>query len=261
MGPEVYCFYFSVMLKEERHKFIINEVEIHNRILLTDIAQLLNVSVDTIRRDIKELHIAKHLKKVHGGAISLGFSNFGPTQNNIYSLDKKSLIAEKALGLVEDGQVVLLSGGTTNLELARRLPQKIKLTCFTPSLPIAGQLLGRSNVEVIFIGGRLSQNSQIAIGGSAINMLSEIRVDLCFLGTNSIHPTEGLMEFDWEIVQMKKAMIRSSRKVVSPCISEKIGSLQRYKICDVEEIDVLITELDPWDPKLDAFKNMNLQLL
>ncbi|WP_370637531.1 DeoR/GlpR family DNA-binding transcription regulator [Flagellimonas sp. HMM57] len=156
---------------------------------------------------------------------------------------------------------MLLSGGTTNLELARRLPSKIQLTCFTPSLPIAVQLLGKTNVEVIFIGGRMSKDSQIAVGGSAINMLSEIKVDICFLGTNSIHPIEGLTEFDWEIVQMKKAMIHSSRKVVSPCISEKIGSLQRYKICGVEEVDVLITELEPWDIKLDVFKNMNIQLL
>ena len=60
---------------------------------------------------------------------------------------------------------------------------------------------------------------------------------------------------------MKKAMIHSSRKVVSPCISEKIGSLQRYKICGVEEVDVMITELEPWDAKLEAFKNLNIQIL
>ncbi|PRX54236.1 DeoR/GlpR family DNA-binding transcription regulator [Flagellimonas meridianipacifica] len=249
------------MLKEERHQFILNEVRIHNRVLLTDIADLLKVSVDTVRRDIKELHNTDQLKKVHGGAISLGFNTYSPVGKKVYSLEKKSQIAEKAITLIKEGQVILLSGGTTNLELARRLPSKMKLTCFTPSLPIAVQLLTKSNVEVIFIGGRLSKDSQITVGGSAINMLSEIKVDICFLGTNSIHPVQGLTEFDWEIVQMKKAMIHSSRKVVSPCISEKIGSLQRYKICGTEDVDVLITELEPWDIKLDAFKTMNLQLL
>ena len=249
------------MLKEERHQFILNEVRIHNRVLLTDIADLLKVSVDTVRRDIKELHNSDQLKKVHGGAVSLGFNTYSPVGKKVYSLEKKSQIAEKAITLIKEGQVILLSGGTTNLELARRLPSKMKLTCFTPSLPIAVQLLTKSNVEVIFIGGRLSKDSQITVGGSAINMLSEIKVDICFLGTNSIHPVQGLTEFDWEIVQMKKAMIHSSRKVVSPCISEKIGSLQRYKICGTEDVDVLITELEPWDIKLDAFKTMNLQLL
>ena len=249
------------MLKEERHQFILNEVRIHNRVLLTDIADLLKVSVDTVRRDIKELHNSDQLKKVHGGAVSLGFNTYSPVGKKVYSLEKKSQIAEKAITLIKEGQVILLSGGTTNLEVARRLPTKMKLTCFTPSLPIAVQLLTKPNVDVIFIGGRLSKDSQITVGGSAINMLSEIKVDICFLGTNSIHPIQGLTEFDWEIVQMKKAMIHSSRKVVSPCISEKIGSLQRYKICGAEDVDVLITELEPWDIKLDAFKTMNLQLL
>ena len=249
------------MLKEERHQFILNEVRIHNKVLLTDIADLLKVSVDTVRRDIKELHNSDQLKKVHGGAVSLGFNTYSPVGKKVYSLEKKSQIAEKAITLIKEGQVILLSGGTTNLEVARRLPAKMNLTCFTPSLPIAVQLLTKPNVEVIFIGGRLSKDSQITVGGSAINMLSEIKVDICFLGTNSIHPIQGLTEFDWEIVQMKKAMIHSSRKVVSPCISEKIGSLQRYKICGAEDIDVLITELEPWDLKLDAFKTMNLQLL
>ncbi len=249
------------MLKEERQQVILNEVRIHNKVLLTDMADLLNVSVDTVRRDIKELHGAKQLKKVHGGAVSLGFNNYNPIGQKIYSLEKKALIAEKAIRLIKEGQIILLSGGTTNLEIARRLPSKMHLTCFTPSLPIAVQLLTKTNIETIFIGGRLSKDSQITIGGSAINMLSEIKVDICFLGTNSIHPTEGITEFDWEIVQMKKAMIHSSRKVVSPSISEKIGSMQRYKICGAEDLDVLITELEPWDSKLEVFKTMNIQLL
>lgn len=251
----------SIMLKEERQQFILNEVRIHNRVLLTDIADLLNVSVDTIRRDIKDLHHEKLLKKVHGGAISLGFNNYNTLNKKIYSLEKKALIAEKAIKLIKEGQVILISGGTTNLEMAKRLPPKMRLTCFTPSLPIAVQLMTKTNIEVIFVGGRLSKDSQISIGGSAINMLSEIRVDLCFLGTNSIDIHHGITEFDWEIVQLKKAMIQSSRKIISPCISEKIGSVQRYKICGVEDVDMLITELDPWDVKLEGFKNLNLELL
>ncbi|MEN1783612.1 MAG: DeoR/GlpR family DNA-binding transcription regulator [Bacteroidota bacterium] len=252
---------FNAMLKAERQEFIMNEVRIHSRILLSDMADLLKVSIDTVRRDIKELDAEKRLKKVHGGAISLGFNNYGMVGQQIYALDKKAEIAEKAISLVKEGQVILLSGGTTNLEIARKLPPKLQLTCFTPSLPIAVQLLGNKNVEAIFIGGRLSHNSQITVGGSAINMLSEINVDICFLGTNSIHPVQGVTEFDWEIVQMKKAMIQSSRKVVSPCISEKIGTAQRYKICAVAEMDTVITELDPWDPKLEVFKNMNIELI
>ena len=249
------------MLKEERHQIILNEVRIHNRVLLTDIAELLKVSPDTIRRDIKILHDKKKLKKVHGGAISLGFNNYNPIRPEIYSLEKKSQIAKKAISLLKDGQVILISGGTTNSELARLIPPKLKLTCFTLSLPVAVQMLAKPHVETIFIGGRLSKDSQIAVGGNAINMLTQLKADICFLGTNSIDPEEGLTEFDWDVVQIKKAMMKASRKVVSPCISEKLNSVQRYKICEIEEIDILITELDPSDKKLTAFANKNIELL
>lgn len=242
------------MLKEERKQIILNEVRIHNRVLLTDIAELVQVSVDTVRRDIKELHDEKKLKKVHGGAISLGFYNYDVQEKEVYSIEKKSLIAQKAMRLLKNGQVVLFSGGTTNLELVRELPHSLAITCFTPSLAIANQLLKKHNVEVILIGGKLSKDSRIAVGGTAINMLSDLKVDLCFMGTNSIDLEHGLTEFDWEIVEMKKAMIKASKKVVAPVISEKIDSFQRYKICNIEDIDILITELDPKDESLQKFR-------
>ncbi len=249
------------MLKEERHQIILNEVRIHNRVLLTNLAELLDVSLDTIRRDIKVLHDAKKLKKVHGGAISLGFNNYNAVVHDIYALDSKKHIAKKAIQLLKDGQVILLSGGTTNVEVAKLIPPRLQLTCFTPSLQVAIQMLNKPHIETIFIGGKLSNNSQITVGGLAINTLSQIKADICFLGTNSINSSEGITEFDWEIVQMKKAMIKASKKIVSPSISEKLNSSKRYKICEIEDIDILITELNPTDVKLKEFANKNISLL
>ncbi|ADY28578.1 MULTISPECIES: DeoR/GlpR family DNA-binding transcription regulator [Cellulophaga] len=249
------------MLKEERQQFILNEVRVHNRVLLTDMADLLKVSMDTIRRDIKELHKEKKLKKVHGGAISLGFNNYSFQFNEVYSLEKKSKIAVKCINLLRNGQVLLLTGGTTNMELARMLPTNLSLTCFTPSLPVANQLMSKPNVEVIFIGGKVSKDAQITMGSAAVNMLNSIKVDICFLGTHSIDLDEGLTEFDWEIVQMKKAMMQSSRKVIAPVISEKLNTKQRYKICDIQQIDMLVTELDSTNEKLVEFKNKNIEVL
>lgn len=248
------------MLKEERKRIILDEVKVHSRVLLSDIAEMVNVSIDTVRRDVKELHEERKLKKVHGGAISLGFySNFH--NKKVYSNKEKSQIAAKSIRLLKNEQVILLSGGTTNLELAKSIPEYLTLTCFTPSLAIANQLLTKRNVAVIMIGGQLSRNSQITIGGTAINMLSGIKVDLCFLGVNSIDADHGITEFDWEIVEMKKAMIRASKKVVSPGISEKLNSVQRYKICDIENIDILVTELDPENKLLKEFRDRNIIVL
>lgn len=248
--------------KEERQQFILHEVRMHSRILLTDIAHMLNVSIDTIRRDIKELDEEGKLKKVHGGAISIGFHyNSSDSTKEIYASADKAVIAQKAIDLIEPKSVVLISGGTTNLELVKHLPPKFNATFFTPSLPVAIELMAHPNIEVIFIGGKLSRDAQITVGGSALNTLSEIKVDLCFMGTGYLDPINGLTEFDWEVVQMKKAMINASKKVVSLTISEKLNSSQRYKICEIQSITTLITELDSDSPILDPYREGNITVL
>ncbi|MBO0329407.1 DeoR/GlpR family DNA-binding transcription regulator [[Muricauda] lutisoli] len=250
------------MLKEERQHSILNEVELHNRVLLTDLAEKLNVSIDTVRRDVKELDDENLLVKVHGGAVSLGFANHSPQRNNnVYALDKKMAIAKKVLTLLKNNSVILIDGGTTCLELAKLLPPNIKLTCFTLSLPVAMELLRKPNVETIFIGGTLSKDSQIAMGPSTINALSEIKVDYSFIGTGYVDTEFGLTEFDWDVVQTKKAVINASKKTVLLCISEKLNSQHRFKTCSLNVINTMVTELEPWDTKLDAFKNLNVQIL
>ena len=245
------------MLKEERHAAILNEIRLHNRVLLTDLASLLLVSEDTVRRDLKELDKKGQIKKVHGGAISTGYHSY----DQIYAHDNKVIIAQKAIELFKSGQIILITGGTTNYELARLIPKKLNATFITPSLSTALQLLTHSNIEVIFLGGKLSHDSKIALGGTVINALSEIKADICFLGTGYLDTDNGLTEIDWEVVQIKKAIIKSSTKVVSLAISEKLNSFQRYKVCDLESIDTLITELDPDDHLLQPYKRIGVEIL
>jgi DeoR/GlpR family transcriptional regulator of sugar metabolism len=249
------------MLKEERQQTILNEVELHNRVLLTDIAETLDVSIDTIRRDVKELDAEHKLRKVHGGAISLGFTTNSTRNTNIYALDEKMKIAEKASKLLKDGSVIFIDGGTTCLELARTIPENFEITCFTLSLPVAMELTTKPNVTVIFIGGQISKDAQISIGANAIHNLSEIKVDYSFIGTGYVDSTYGLTEFDWDIVQLKKAVIKAAKKTVLLCISEKLNSQHRYKTCDINAISTMITELPPENQLLNSFKNHDIRIL
>ncbi|WP_291870070.1 DeoR/GlpR family DNA-binding transcription regulator [Maribacter sp.] len=249
------------MLKEERHIAILNEVALHNRVLLLDLAEKLDVSIDTVRRDVKELDADNKLKKVHGGAISLGFTNKSLPNKNIYSLSEKIIIAQKAISLLKDGAVIFIDGGTTCMELARLIPEHLKLTCFTLSLTVAMELLDKENVIVIFVGGQISKEAQLAIGANAIHNLSEIKVDYGFIGTGYVDALHGLTEFDWDIVQMKKAVIKASKKTVLLSISEKLNSQHRYKSCDVNAINTMITELHPENNLLNLFRNNDIRLL
>lgn len=249
------------MLKEERWQTILNEVALHNRVLLSDIAEKLDVSVDTVRRDVKELDSEHKLRKVHGGAISLGYANIAPQNTNIYALQEKTAIAQKAISLLRDNSVIFIDGGTTCLELARMIPVELQLTCFTVSLRVAMQLQAKPNVRVIFIGGEIDPEAQITVGANAIHNLSGIRVDYGFIGTGYVDALHGLTEFDWDIVQVKKAIVSAAKKTVLLCISEKLNSQHRYKTCDINSINTMITELDPSNNLLNLFRNHEIHLL
>ncbi|MDT0642719.1 DeoR/GlpR family DNA-binding transcription regulator [Zunongwangia sp. F363] len=251
------------MKKAERHQIILQEVHLHNRVLLSDLAHILNVSMDTVRRDLIELDKEKLLKKVHGGAVSNGFNIESDHTREIYEYENKFIIAKKGISLLEHGDVILISGGSTNLELAKLLPKKMELTFFTPSLPMAVELLNHSSkyIDVHLIGGKLSSGSQLATGGSSINSLSEITADICFLGTGYVDIEKGITEIDWEIAQMKKAMVKASKKLVSLTISQKLNTSNRFKICEINAVDTLVTELKPVDPFLEKYSESGIKIL
>lgn len=248
------------MLKKERHDFVMRQINLHNRVLTSDLVHLLNVSEDTIRRDLQELSDSGQLIKVHGGALSKSYqSSFDDSA--VYAKDAKISIAKKAISLIKDGMVILTGGGTTIIEVAKLLPENLHATFFTISPFVAIELAKYSKIEVILIGGLFSKNSQVTYGGHVINQLSEISPDLCLLGTSALHPNDGLTDTDWEINQLKKTMLNASKKTAILCISEKLNISLRLKVAAIENIHYLVTELPAADPLLESYKIKNLQIL
>ncbi len=248
------------MLKKERHNVIMRQINLHNRVLSSDLVDLLNVSEDTIRRDLQELADDNLLNKVHGGALSKSYqSSFDDSK--VYAKDAKIIIAKKAITLIKDGMVILTGGGTTVLEFVKQLPQQLQATFITISPLVAVELAKYEKIEVILIGGLFSKNSQISYGGHVISQLADIKADLCVIGTSALHPTDGLTDTDWEINQLKKAMMASSRKTAILCISEKLGITLRLKVASLEKISYLVTELDKGDAMLAAYEVAELAVI
>ena len=248
------------MLKKERQAYILQQINVHNKVLSSDLSEQLEVSEDTVRRDLQELAEEGKLIKVHGGALSKSF-HFTLESPAIYSLPEKKSIAYKAIQLIQDGMMVLLSGGTTIRELIKTLPPDLNATFITVSVPIALELLEHPSCDVIFIGNKLSKNAQMSVGAEVIQRLSQIRADLCFLGTNSIDANFGISDLEWEIIEVKRAMIQCAHKTVSLAISEKLNTIQRLQVCTPEEIDILITELDPDHDLLLPYTAKGIQVL
>lgn len=242
----------TAMLKKERQAYISQQLNIHNKVLSSDLSRQLDVSEDTVRRDLNELSEQGKLLKVHGGALSVGF-HFTLENNSIYSASEKKIIARKAVSLIRDGMMVLLSGGTTIRELVKCLPLELNATFVTVSVPIALELLNHPNAEVIFLGNRLSKSAQMSVGAEVVQKLSGIHADLCFLGTNSIDE-DGVSDLEWEVIEVKKAMLASAQQKVSLAIAEKLNTRQKLQVCSLDMLDYLITELDAGDDRLSNYR-------
>ena len=249
------------MLKRERQAYILHQVNLHNKVLSNNLSQDIHVSDDTIRRDLQELADEGKIIKVHGGALSTSFSKDDVPNEEIYSYLKKRTIALKAAELVKDGMFVLTSGGTTIIELAKALPQDLHATFISGSLSALIEYSKHQNIDVISVGDKISKNSKIAIGLDAITKIRQIRSDLCFLGVNAIDEYFGISDNDWDVVQLKRAMIESAKKTVCLTISEKINTQQPLKVCGLDKIDILITELMPDNPLLRPYKEAGITVI
>lgn len=249
------------MLKKERQAFILHQVNLHNKVLSSTLCEEINVSEDTIRRDLQELSEEGKIIKVHGGALSQSFNQVYYPSNNVYSHAQKKIIALKAAKLIENGMFILTSGGTTIIELARSLPQHLKATFISGSIPAVLEYMHHPTIEVILIGDKVSKNSKITTGADAIAKIQQIRADICFLGINSIDLQNGITDNDWDVVQIKKAMIESSKKVACLTISEKINSVQPIHVCPIKKVDLLITELSPSDSLLKPYADAGITVL
>ncbi len=247
------------MLKEERQAYILHQINLHNKVSSASLSEQLDVSEDTVRRDLIDLAQAKQIIKVHGGALSNSFH--GRDASDVYQVDKKKKIAAKATTLLQDGMFVLTTGGTTITEFAKQLPRDLQATFITVSLHAALEFTDHPGIEVIFIGDKLSKTSKISVGMDVILKIQQIKADICFIGVNAIDISGGLTDNDWDIVQVKRAMIKNSKKVVALSISEKLDTLEQLKVCDLHEIDMLITELDPTAEKLQPYHGKKIKLL
>ncbi len=249
------------MLKRERQAYILHQVNLHNKVLSNSLSSEMEVSEDTIRRDLQELSEDGKLIKVHGGALSPSFNKITYPPNNVYAQTDKRIIAEKAVSLVKDGMFVLTGGGTTIIELARALPNDLSATFVSGSIPAIVEYMNHPSIDVIVLGDKVSKVSKITIGADALTRIKNIRADICFLGINAIDLENGITDNDWDVVQLKQGMIASAQKVVCLTISEKINSLQPIHVCGINKIDVLITELHPTDTLLQPYVDAGITVL
>jgi DeoR/GlpR family transcriptional regulator of sugar metabolism len=247
------------MLKEERFDFIIRRLESNQSVKLIELSEALQVSPDTVRRDIEQLARSGLLTKVRGGAIPHSPNAHSFKERIQIAGDEKLVIAHKALSLIRPGDTILLDGGTTTYVLATLL--NIPLTVITPNIPAAALLAERKDLQVMIPGGRILSDSQVTSGAEAIRFLRQFHVDTCFIGVCSLHHEIGVSSLDYFESEMKRAMIDCSDKIVAVGSHDKIGTAEPYKVCEIDVLDAIVTEIEPSDLLFEPYRAHNIKII
>lgn len=232
------------MYAEERHQLIVQMARTEGRVDVGALAAELDVTPETVRRDLTTLERQGVLRRVHGGAIPVERLGFEPSlaDRDSRMQAEKERIAKAALDEVPAGGTILLDAGTTVARLAEVLPDDRTLVVVTNGLPTAMRLVLRLNVTVFMIGGRVRGQTMAAVDEWAVSALRETFVDVAFIGTNGLSAERGLTTPDVAEAAVKRAMLASARRRVILADHTKVGSDHFARFGQLCDVDVLITD-------------------
>ena len=249
------------MLKEERQNFILSEITSKNKVYSANLSSQLNVSEDTIRRDLKELAEHGYLKKVHGGALANPVGPRHMKQQFISHESERLKMIKKCLLLIPHGSVIIIEGAESASVLAHQLPSELPITVITNSLPVCTRLLTAYHVDTFFIGGKISMKYQGSMGTEVVQNLTDIKADLCFMVGSGIHADVGITVTDREYAITLRAMMKASTKTIFMCLSKDVGQMQPFRVAPIDKISTLVTELEATNDQLISFREKGVDVL
>lgn len=230
------------MLTIHRKQQILTILKLNGQVIAKEVSRSMDVSEDTIRRDLREMAQEGLLLRVHGGALpaSPAVADFAGRES--IAAEGKVAIGRVAAKMIHAGQVVILDGGTTARQIARHIPSDLKATIVTHSPTIALELIDHRDVEVILIGGRLFKHSVVAVGAAAVEAIANIHADTYFMGVTGVHTKAGLTTGDYEEAAVKRALCRASAEIFVLASSEKLNAASPYAVVPLDVVSGIITE-------------------
>lgn len=230
-----------------------------------DLANLLDVSAATIRRDLSQLEAGGHLLRTHGGAVLPDplSTSFEPT----YAAKKELLVAAKkrigqaAASLVTEGDTIILDAGSTTFQVGWELRRLRQLTVVSNDVQIIMSLGNRSNLTVIDTGGQIRPHVYTLLGSQTERFLSQLHVNWTFLGADGVDVESGVTNVNIEEVPVKQAMIKAGAQVVLVADHTKFGKSLFAQVCDLSAIQFIITNEAPHPVFIEASDHLGIQLM
>ncbi len=235
------------LLTPERQAYIRKCLDSEGRVIASDLADTLHVSVDTIRRDLREMASAGLCRRVYGGALPPAPREAGFQARRDIMADRKIALAKAAMRVLKDGMHVFIDAGTTNLAIARAIPPDLKLTVLTNTPAIAAALVDHPACEIVLIGGQVDKETGGSVGARTVREISAFNADLAIIGTCGFSLENGLSAHTLEESEVKRMMAAQSRKAVAALTNDKLGTAANYHILDCSACETLVVEYDAPD--------------
>ncbi len=253
--------YTPAVRQADRLAAILERVSVDGSVSVADLASTLAVSGATVRRDLHLLESQRLLARTHGGAVAQGVLYELPLRyKEARRQGEKLRIARQAATLVGDGGAIGLTGGTTTTEVARALVDRQRLTVVTNALNIASELAVRPNLKLVVTGGVARAESYELVGPIAEASLAGLNLDLVFLGVDGVSTEAGFTTHHEIEAHTNRALIDRARRVVVVADSSKIGRVAFARICQVDQVDELITDVGAAPAAVEALQERGVQV-
>lgn len=230
---------------------------------VTDLSEQLNVSVATIRRDLQLLEKKGKCRRKHGGGMlsNTGFMFEIPYEEKERSfIEEKMQIAEIGAEYINDGDAIILDSGSTVFQLAKKLQKKEDLTVVTNDIKTALILAANSKINLFVPGGSVLPGVYTIIGTGSVEWYEKLHVNTLFLGADAIHSDGKIMNFNDTETYAKRVMVQAADKVVVMATSDKFNRKSFMEVCDLNAVDVLITDSSARPETLKWLQQFNLEI-
>jgi DeoR family transcriptional regulator of aga operon len=237
-------------------------------VAVDELANRLHVSPATVRRDLKTLQQRGLLHRTHGGATPIGQSLYAslPLDSSFAEQVRQHASAKRRIGLaaaalVEDGDTVALTPGTTTTQVARSIHNRSGVTIIVTTANVALELSNRQDLTVFVPGGFLRPAWFSLVGSATIRAIRDFNIDKLFLGVNGIHPERGLTCGNHDEAAVNRALVEQARRKIVVADHTKLGAITSAVICATAMIDTLITDAEATDEVLAPFREMGIEVI
>ena len=246
-----------------RRLLILRKLEENNAVDINDIVKACGVSIATVRRDFKFMEDQGLITTTHGGAVLTLFLSVEPVYiiKKDLMIDEKRRIGETVSKMLEPYSNVCIDCGTTAKEVAEYISDRKELTVFSNSLLVASVLTQKNNLKFFMLPGQFRSNSMGYVGASVVDYVSNLRFDCIVLGCEGIDTVSGATVPDIEDGCCKRALVRSSNKVILAVDHSKFEQTATVSIAQLKEIDVIVTGKELDEKYLTTFAEFGIKIV